>query len=323
MTTRRQLLSLSGAALAASVLPRFARAQQWPSKTIRAIVPFGPGSTIDVIGRIVADPLSAALGQPIVVENRGGAGGSIGSAAVVNAPPDGYTLLIHASAHSAAPAAYPNAPYDAGRDLRGVAVFGSVPTVTVISPEKGIRTLKELVERARKGSFTFASAGIGSATHWAAERLRLAAGFKAVHVPFKGGPPALTEVAAGRVDFMCIGITSGMPFMRSGRLIPLAVSTLERSSALPDVPTTTEAGYPGSDYIFWNGMLVHAKTPAAIVSRLHEETMKVLRQPAVADRLKSQGLEPMPLPPARFDALIAGEIERNKAIVKAAGLKFN
>jgi tripartite-type tricarboxylate transporter receptor subunit TctC len=323
MTTRRQLLSLSGAALAASVLPRFARAQQWPSKTIRAIVPFGPGSTIDVIGRIVADPLSAALGQPIVVENRGGAGGSIGSAAVVNAPPDGYTLLIHASAHSAAPAAYPNAPYDAGRDLRGVAVFGSVPTVTVISPEKGIKTLKELVAAARKGSFTFASAGIGSATHWAAERLRLAAGFKAVHVPFKGGPPALTEVAAGRVDFMCIGITSGMPFMRSGRLIPLAVSTLERSSALPDVPTTTEAGYPGSDYIFWNGMLAHAKTPAAIVSRLHEETMKVLRQPAVVERLKSQGLEPMPLPPARFDALIAGEIERNKAIVKAAGLKFN
>jgi len=323
MTTRRELLSLSGAALAASVLPRFARAQQWPSKTIRAIVPFGPGSTIDVIGRIVVDPLSAALGQPIVVENRGGAGGSIGSAAVVNAQPDGYTLLIHASAHSAAPAAYPNAPYDAGRDLRGVAVFGSVPTVTVISPAKGIKTLKELVEAARKGSFTFASAGIGSATHWAAERLRLAAGFKAVHVPFKGGPPALTEVAAGRVDFMCIGVTSGMPFIRSGRLIPLAVSTLERSSALPEVPTTTEAGYAGSDYIFWNGMLVHAKTPAAIVDRLHEETMKALRQPAVVERLKSQGLEPMPLSPARFDALIAEEIERNKAIVKAAGLKFN
>lgn len=323
MTTRREMLSLSGAALAASVLPRFAEAQQWPSKTIRAIVPFGPGSTIDVIGRIVLDPLSAALGQPIVVENRGGAGGSIGTALAARGDADGYTLLIHASAHSAAPAAYPNAPYDAARDLRGVAVFGSVPTVTVISPAKGIKSLKELVEAAKKGSFTFASAGIGSATHWAAERLRLAAGFKAVHVPFKGGPPALTEVAAGRVDFMCIGVTSGMPFIRSGRLIPLAVSTLERSSALPDVPTTTEAGYPDSDYIFWNGMLVHARTPAAIVQRLHAETMKVLRQPAVVERLKSQGLEPMPLSPAQFDALIAGEIERNKAIVKAAGLKFS
>jgi len=323
MTTRRIFLSLSGAALAASALPRIGFAQQWPSKAIRAIVPFGPGSTIDIIGRIVAEPLSGALGQPIVIENRGGAGGSIGSAAVARSEPDGYTILIHASAHSAAPAAYPNAPYDAGRDLRGVAVFGSVPNVTVISPEKGIKTLQELVDAAKKRRFTFASAGIGSATHWAAERLRLAAGFQAEHVPFKGGPPALTEVAAGRVDFMSIGVSSGMPFIRSGRLIPLAVSTLKRSSALPDVPTTTEVGYPNSDYTFWNGMLVPAKTPAGIVNRLHEETMKVLRQPGVIERLKSQGIEPMALSPAEFDALIAKEIESNKAIVKAAGLKFN
>lgn len=311
------------AAILAACIPLAALAQQWPGKPIRAIVPFGPGSTIDIIGRIVAEPLSAALGQPIVIENRGGAGGSIGSAAVAKAEPDGYTILIHASAHSAAPAAYPNAPYDAGKDLRGAAVFGSVPNVTVISPEKGIRTLKELVDAASKGSFTFASAGVGSATHWAAERLRLAAGFKAEHIPFKGGPPALTEVATGRVDFMSIGVSSGMPFIRSGRLIPLAVSTLKRSSALPDVPTTTEAGYPNSDYTFWNGMLVPAKTPDEIVNRLHEETIKVLRQPGVIEKLKAQGIEPMPLTPAQFDALIAKEIESNKAIVKAAGLKFN
>jgi tripartite-type tricarboxylate transporter receptor subunit TctC len=322
MTTRRKFL-LSGAALAAPVLPRIASAQQWPSRPIRAIVPFGAGSTIDIIGRIVLEPLSAALGQPIVVENRGGAGGSIGTAAVAKAEPDGYTLLIHASAHSAAPAAYPNAPYDAGRDLAGVAVFGSVPNVTVISPAKGIRTLKELVEAAKKGSFTFASAGVGSATHWAAERLRLAAGFDAVHVPFKGGPEALTQVASGEVDFMSIGISSGMPFIRSGRLIPLAVSTLKRSSALPDVPTTIEAGYPNSDYTFWNGMLAPAKTSRDIVNRLHEETMKVLRQPGVIERFKPQGIEPMPLTPAEFDSLIAKEIENNIAIVKAAKLKFN
>src|SRR5687768_11064568 len=295
MTTRRKFLLLSGAALATPVLPRFAAAQQWPSKPIRAVVPFGAGSTIDILGRIVLEPLSAALGQPIVIENRGGAGGSIGTALVARAEPDGYTLLIHASAHSAAPAAYPNAPYDAARDIRGVAVFGSVPNVTVISPAKGIRTLKELVEAARKGSFTFASAGVGSATHWAAERLRLAAGFNAVHVPFKGGPEALTQVASGEVDFMSIGVSSGMPFIRSGRLIPLAVSTLERSSALPDVPTTIEAGYPNSDYTFWNGMLVPAKTPRDIVDRLHEETMKVLRQPGIIEKFKPQGIEPMPL----------------------------
>jgi tripartite-type tricarboxylate transporter receptor subunit TctC len=309
--------------LSSSVFSRPARAQQWPSKPIRAIVPFGAGSTIDVIGRIVLEPLSAALGQPIVVENRGGAGGSIGSAAVAKSEPDGYTLLIHASAHSAAPAAYPNAPYDAGRDLRGVAVFGVVPNVTVISPAKGIKTLKELVEAAKKGNMTFASAGVGSATHWAAERLRLAAGFKATHVPFKGGPEALTQVASGEVDFMSIGVTSGLPFIRSGRLIPLAVSTAKRSSILPDVPTNDEAGVPNSDYTFWNGMLAPAKTPADIVKRLHDETMKVLAQPGVADKLKPQGLEPMPLTPAQFDAVIAKEIETNKAIVKAAGLKFN
>jgi tripartite-type tricarboxylate transporter receptor subunit TctC len=323
MTTRRRFLSMSGAALAAATISRPALAQQWPSKPIRAIVPFGAGSTIDVIGRIVLDPLSTALGQPIVVENRGGAGGSIGTAAVAKAEPDGYTILIHASAHSAAPAAYPNAPYDAGRDIRGVAVFGVVPNVTVISPAKGIKTLQELVAAARKGSFTFASAGIGSATHWAAERLRLAAGFNALHVPFKGGPEALTQVASGEVDFMSIGVSSGLPFIRSGRLIPLAVSTARRSSILPEVPTNEEAGVPNSDYTFWNGVLAPAKTPADIVRRLHDETMKVLAQPIVADRLKPQGLEPMPLAPAELDALIAREIETNKAIVKAAGLKFN
>jgi tripartite-type tricarboxylate transporter receptor subunit TctC len=323
MTTRRRFLVISGAGLAASALSRPAAAQQWPSKPIRAIVPFGPGSTIDIIGRIVLEPLSAALGQPIVVENRGGAGGSIGTAAVAKAEPDGYTILVHASAHSAAPAVYPNAPYDAGRDLAGVAVFGTVPNVTVISPAKGIKTLRELVEAAKKGSLTFASAGVGSATHWAVERLKLAAGFNAVHVPFKSGPEALTQVASGEVDFMSIGISSGMPFMRSGRLIPLAVSTLTRSSALPDVPTTIEAGYPNSDYTFWNGMLVPAKTPRDIVNRLHVETMKVLAQPAVIEKFKPQGIEPAPLKPAEFDALIMKEIESNKAIVKAAGLKFN
>jgi tripartite-type tricarboxylate transporter receptor subunit TctC len=322
MTTRRKFL-ICASALAAPLLPRLALGQQWPTKTIRAVVPFGAGSTIDVLGRIVLDPLSTALGQTIIVENRGGAGGSIGSAYVAKADADGYTLLVHAAAHSAAPAAFPNAPYDAGKDLRGVAVFGVVPNVTVISPAKGIKSLKELVAAAKSGKImTFASAGIGSATHWAAERLRLAAGFKGTHVPFKGGPEALTQVASGEVDWMSIGVTSGLPFIRQGRLIPLAVSTAKRSSILPEVPTNDEAGVPNSDYTFWNGILVASKTPPDIVNRLHQETMKVLAQPEVMDRLKKQGIEPMPLTPAEFDALIAKEIETNKAIVKAAGLKF-
>src|SRR5262245_55951577 len=323
LKNRRSLILSSAAVLATQLLPRAAGAQQWPSRPIRAVVPFSPGSTIDLIGRIVCEPLSAALGQPIVVENRGGAGGTIGSAVVAQAEPDGYILLINASAHSAAPAAYPNAPFNASRDFSGVALFGTVPNVTVISPAKGIRSLQELVEAAKKGSLTFASAGVGSATHWAVERLRLSAGFNALHVPFKGGPEALTQVASGEVDFMSIGVSSGLPFIRSGRLIPLAVNTRSRSSALPDVPTTTEAGYPDSDYTYWTGMLVSSRTPRDIVMRLHQETTKVLHLQSVIDKFKPQGIEPMPLAPAQIDALIAKEIETNIAIVKAAGLKFN
>jgi tripartite-type tricarboxylate transporter receptor subunit TctC len=222
-----------------------------------------------------------------------------------------------------APAAYPNAPYNAARDLSAVANFGVVPNVIVISPAKGIKTLKQLVDAAKSGSLSFASAGVASASHWGAERFRLSAGFNAVHVPFKGGIEALTDVMAGRVDFMSVGVSSAMPFIAQGRLLALGVATRKRSSALPDVPTTIEAGYADSDYTYWNGMLVPSRTPRTIVDRLHAETQKVLRLPAVIEKLKPLGVEPMPLTPAEFDAMIAKEIQTNIALVKAAGLKFN
>jgi tripartite-type tricarboxylate transporter receptor subunit TctC len=323
MPTRRKFLRLSAAALATPALARRAAADTWPSRPIKVVIPFSAGSTVDIVGRIVLDPLSNQLGQPIVVENRGGAGGSIGSAAVAKSEPDGYTLLVNASAHSAAPAVYSNLSYDPAGDFSAVISFGSVPNVTVIAPAKGIKTLQALVAAAKAGSLTFGSAGTGSATHWAAERLRLAAGFNAVHVPFRGGPEALTEVMTGRVDFMCIGISSGLPLVRDGKLLALAVNTPRRSSALPDVPTTLEAGYADSDYTFWNGLLVPAKTPGAIVDRLYMECQKALALPAIADKLKPQGLEPMPMTPKEFDALIRREIAANIALVKAAGLKFN
>jgi tripartite-type tricarboxylate transporter receptor subunit TctC len=323
VTSRRRFLQAAAAATAASALPRITFAQQWPTKPIRAIIPFSAGSTIDILGRIVAEPLAAALGQPIVVDNRGGAGGSIGTAVVAKAEPDGHTILIHASAHSVAPAAYPNAPYNAARDIAAVAMIGVVPNVIVISPAKGIKTLKQLAEAGKKGNLSYASAGVASASHWGAERFRLSAGFQGTHVPFKGGIEALTDVMAGRVDFMSVGVSSAMPFIQQGRLIPLGVATRKRSSALPDVPTTIEAGFPDSDYTYWNAVLVPAKTPRAIVDRLHAQTMKVLQLPAVVDKLKPLGVEPMPLTPKEFDAMIAKEIEINVALVKAAGLKFN
>jgi tripartite-type tricarboxylate transporter receptor subunit TctC len=323
-TDRRHFLTLACAAAAAPVLPSRALAEEWPKeKIIRAIVPFAPGSTIDIIGRVVLDPLSSALGQTIVVENRGGAGGTIGSAAVVKSDPDGYTLLVNASAHSAAPAVYPNLSYDPSKDFAGVALFGVVPNVLLVAPSEGIKTAAELVERAKAGGMTFASAGVGSATHWAAERFLLSAGTKATHVPFNGGPAALTEVMTGRVDFCFIGISSAIPFIADGRLLPLAVSTLKRSPTLPNVPTMTELGFADSDYTFWNGMLAPAKTPRPIVERLHVEISRALALPAVQEKLATQGVEPMPLSPQEFDAMIAKEIVSNIALAKAAGLKFN
>ncbi len=324
MTNRRRFLTLAAAGLAVPALPRFAAAHVWPKdKAIRAMVPFTAGSTIDIIGRIVLDPLSRQLGQTIVIENRGGAGGSIGSAMVAKADPDGYTLLINAAAHSGAPAAYPNLSYDAAKDFSCVACFGSVPNVLLMAPSKGIKTIKDFVAKAKEGNMTFASAGVGSATHWAAERFRVSADFKATHVPFRGGPEALTEVMTGRVDFVFIGISSGLPFIQDGKLVPLAVSSAKRSPSLPDVPTTLEAGYKNSDYNYWTGMLVPSKTPRDIVNRLHSETTKALALPDVQEKLAKQGVEPAPLSPAEMDAMNLREINLNIEIAKAAGLKFN
>ncbi len=320
---RRHFLKLAGSTAGTLAAPTLLRAQSaWPNQTIRVQIPFSAGSSVDVIGRIVMDPLSRALGQPIVIENRGGAGGTIGSAQVARAAPDGYTLLINASAHSAAPAAYPNIAYDVVKDFSAVACFGSIPNVVVVSPDSGLKTLKDLVEKGKKGGLTYSSAGVGSATHWAAERLRLAGDFKGTHVPFRGGPEATMEVVAGRVDYACMGMSSVLGLVQDRKVVPLAVCTPQRSTALPNVPTTIEAGYPGSDYIFWNGLFVPAKTPKEIIDRLHAETKKALALPAVQDKFKPQGIEPMDLTPAQYDELIRKEVAGNIAFVKAAGLKF-
>jgi len=322
-TTRRRFLALAAGAVALPALSRPAPAQTWPAKPIRAMIPFSAGSSLDIVGRLVLDPVSAQLGQPIVVENRGGAGGTIGSAIVAKAEPDGYTLLVNASAHSSAPAAYPNISYDPSKDFAAVAMFGTIPNVALVAPEKGIKSIEDLVAKAKAGSFTYASAGVGSATHWAAERLRVSGGFSAVHVPFRGGPEALTEVMTGRVDFTCMGMSAALPFINDGKLVPLAVSSPKRSSALPNVPTTLEAGLADSDYTYWMGLLAPANTPKPIIERLHQEVQKALALPTVAEKFKQQGIEPLPMTPAEFDALIKTEIDSNIALVKAAGLKFN
>ncbi len=319
-------LAFIGAALAAPALPRLAHAQAWPAKQpIRAIVPFTAGSTIDIVARIVFEPLSQQLGQSIIVENRGGAGGTIGAGAVARSDPDGYTVLAHSSAHVATPAIYPNAPYDAARDFVAVAALGSSPNIVVVAPEKGIKTLQELVATAKQkaGATTYGTAGVGSSTHFSTERFRFSAGFDGVHVPFRGMPEVLTEVMTRRVDFCFSTIASALPFIRDGKLVALAVSTPKRSSALPDVPTTLELGYANSDYTFWNGLFLPAKTPSDIVERLHREAQKAVATPAVREKLAQQGIDPMPITAAAFDALIRKEIDESIALVKAAGIKVN
>jgi tripartite-type tricarboxylate transporter receptor subunit TctC len=232
--------------------------------------------------------------------------------------------LIQAAAHSAAPAAYPNLSYDPVRDFSGVIPFGTIPNVTVVHPSRGFKTVQDLVAAAKKsGQFTYGSAGVGSATHWAAERLRLSGGYEATHVPFKGGPEALTEVMAGRVDYTCMGISAALPLIRDGKLVALAVSSGARSAALPDVPTTLEAGLKDSDYNYWMGLFVPSKTPRAIIDKLYAETQKALATPAVQDKFKPQGIEPLKMTSAEFDAMIKREVATNIALVKAAKLKFN
>jgi tripartite-type tricarboxylate transporter receptor subunit TctC len=296
-------------------------AQIWPTKRVQIIVPFSPGSATDLLPRTVFEHVSAKVGQPIIVENRPGGGGAIGVGAVAKADPDGHTILVHSNALVTAPAIQ-RMPYDPVQDFAGITPLGNVPLVLVISPEKNIKTLKELVAaaKAKPGSINYAAAGIGTPPHLTTERFRLAAGFQGQLVPFKGAPEALTEVITGRVDFYFCPITPAMPFIREGKLLPLAVSSTKRASALPDVPTTVEAGFPDSDFDFWIGMVVPKKTPRDIVARIHQETVNGLRDPAVKEKLAKFGVEEMIMQPDDFDARIAREAPMAMALAKAAGI---
>ena len=313
--------TIAAVALCAAQAPAWAQA--WPAKPIKVIVPFTPGSGTDIIARTVSERLSPQLGQPIVIENRPGAGGTIGAAVVAKSGPDGYTLFVHSSSYTVTPSTYRDLPYDTLRDLTGVVPLALLPNVLVMAPSKGIRSVKELVAaaKAKPGSLNSASVGIGSATHLNAERFRLGAGIETVNVPFKGSPEALTEIVTGRVDFYFCPVNAVLPLLKDGKLVALAVGSTRRSLALPGLPTTLEAGVPGSDYNFWVGMFAPAKTPADVVNRLYRETAKALRASEVREKMARLGAEPMEYSPERFNAYLREEIAANAALVKAAGIK--
>ena len=314
-----------------SALTQIAAAQStdpapgWPNKTLRVVVPFTPGSATDAVGRIVSERLGTQLGQTIVVENRPGAGGTIGMAVAAKANPDGYTILVHSSSYTVTPTTYPNTPYDTVRDFSGITPLANLPNVLIIAPSKGVRSLKELIAGAKSkpGSLTYASAGAGSATQLNAERFRLGAGLEGVHVPFKGTPEALTEIITGRIDIYFCPVISVLQFIKEGRLLGLAVGSSRRSSALPDLPTTLEAGVANSDYNFWVGMAVPAKTSGGVITKIHQNTIKTLQAPDITERMAKLGAEQMQMTPRAFDAYIKTEIGTNAVLVKAAKINVN
>jgi tripartite-type tricarboxylate transporter receptor subunit TctC len=300
-----------------------AAAQTWPTKPLRATVAFTAGSATDIIARTLGERLNAQLGQPVVVENRPGASGTIGAAIVARAEPDGYTMLINSSSHTVAPSTFLKLPYDTARDLAGITPLANLPSVLVIAPSAGVRTVRDLVAaaKAKPGAMSFASGGVGSAAQLNAERFRMSAGFEALHVPFKGAPEALNEVMTGRVGFYFCPIVPALPLVRDGKLLAVAVGSAKRASALPEVPTTLEAGYADSDYNFWVGLFVPGKTPRAMVKRIYAETQRAMQSPEMSQRMKTLGAEPMPMTPEQFDAYVRGEIALNAKLVKAAGIK--
>jgi tripartite-type tricarboxylate transporter receptor subunit TctC len=310
-------MSLGVATAAAQTIPA------WPTKPIKAFIPFGAGSATDVVPRAVFDLLAMQLGQPIVIENRGGAGGTLGVGAVVRAEPDGYTILANSSAHTIAPWIVPNLPYDTAKDLAGALMIGQNANVLIVSPAKGWKTVQDLVAfaKARRGAINYGSAGVGTATHMSAERFRLSAGIEAVHIPYKGGAEALTDVLGGRIDFYFCPISTALPLIRDGRVLALVVSTPTRASDLPDVPTSLEAGYPDSDTTVWYGVFMPAKTPRAIVEKFHAAGMKLLATPQMREKLKQLAVDPMSLSPAEIDKRVADEIVANGKLIKAAGIQ--
>jgi tripartite-type tricarboxylate transporter receptor subunit TctC len=319
-TTIAALAAAGTAALAPAALAQ--GAASYPGKPIRMIVPFTPGSATDVMGRLVADRMTAAWGQPVIVENKPGAGGTIGIRETARSEPDGYTVVIVSSGHAVNHVLYKDLGYDTLKDFAGIALLGSLPSVLIVPPALGVKTVKELVAaaKAKPGEFNYATAGVGSGAHVSIEKFNVATGIKAVHVPLKGTPPILTETMAGRIQYAYVPAVSGMGVIKDGKVTPLAVSTARRIDALPDVPTVAEAGYPDAENTFWVAMLAPAKTPRDIVAKLNAEVNRALQTPEMKDRLAKLGTEPLAMTPEQFDKFVAQEYRELGDVMVKAGL---
>jgi len=300
-----------------------ALAQEYPAKPIRVVVPFPPGGGTDLMARSVMQKLGESLGATMIIDNRGGAGGSIGSDIVAKSPADGYTLLIISGAHAINPSLYPKLPYDSVRDFAPVTMFTSGPGLLVVHPSVPARTVKEFIAlaKSRPGQLNYASAGIGTPPHLAGELFKTMAGVDIVHVPYKGNGPAYTDLIGGHVSVMFPTIPTAIPHVRAGKLRALAVTTRSRTPIAPELPPISESGVPGYDVSSWYGLLAPAGTPAAVVSRLQREIAKVLRSPDVGEKLTAQGLDLVGSTPDAFAAVIKSEIMKWAKVVKASGAR--
>ena len=317
-----------GRAIAASLLMAAcaaASAQTFPTRNLRFIGIATPGATSDLIGRMVAEPLARQIGQSVVVENRGGAGGTLAAGAAARSEPDGHTLLLTSSAQSGMTWLYRNLPFDPVKDFSGVTPLAELPSVLVVPMQRNWSMLKDMVAaaKAKPGALNFGSGGVGSGTHLSSEKVMLAAGIAANHVPYKGTPEALVEVMTGRLDWIYTPAASVVSLLKEGKLKGLIVSSKARLDQLPDIPTAAQAGLAEAEYVFWVGLLAPRRTPRRIIGKLNDEILKVLRTPELAERLRLLGAQPLPMKPQEFDAFLAAETEVTGRIVKAANIKPN
>ena len=310
----------------ALVLPALAQAQPYPSKPIKIIVPFAVGGIADTFARVIGQKVSDAWGQPVVVENKPGAGGNIGADLVAKSPPDGYTVVMGAlSTHAVNPSLYAKMPYDAQKDFAPITRVAITPNVLVVNAALRVNSVKELIAyaKAHPGQLSFGSGSTGSAGHLAGELLKVDAGIDMVHIPYKGAAPAMQALLAGDTQLMFDNLANAMAQVKAGKLRALAVTTAERSKLAPDLPTMAEAGVPGFDISTWFGLFAPAGTPADVIAKWNGDVVRILESPDVRERLLAQGAEPAPDSAADFGRFVASELAKYARIVKASGAKVD
>ena len=324
MTARFRVVALAGAAFWAVPAGAADDAANYPNRPIRVVIGFSAGSSVDLSARVIGAKLAEAWKHPVVADNRPGAGGAIAGQIVAKANPDGYTLISVSAAHVILPALSSKQPYDL-RDFAGITTTVTVPSVLVVAPSLGVKSVKDLIAmaKAKPGELLFSSGGVGSSTHFAAELFKSYAAIDARHVPFKGIPEALTEAMVGRVQFTMSPVASVLPLAKAGKVVALAVTPAKRSSAMPDVPTLAEAGVPGYRWDTWFGLLAPAKTPRAVVRKLHQEVSRILVLPDSRKHWETMGAEPLPITPEAFDQYIAEQSQQVIRLAKAANIRID